>query len=113
MQKDKILSNIQKIIVSLRATHWAWSQNNKLELIVKKQLAWKFMLKNKILSDINKNLYAFAPFSGHGHKQPIRINYIARISIKSDAKKRNYYQISKKLLQAFSQFSGHDNKTTN
>ena len=30
-------------------------------------------------------------------KQPIRINYTKEISIKNDAKKKEYYQIFKKL----------------
>ena len=30
-------------------------------------------------------------------KQPIRINYIKEISIKSDAKRNEYYHISKQL----------------
>ena len=46
-------------------------------------------------------------------KQQIRINYIEEISVKSDAKKKKYYHISKKLLQAFGQFSCHDHKKLN
>ena len=43
----------------------------------------------------------------------ITINYIEEISIKSGEKKVKYYMISKKLLEAFSQFSDDDHKTTN
>ena len=46
-------------------------------------------------------------------KHEIRINCIGESSIKSDAKKKKYYQISKTLLQTFGHFSGHDHKKTN
>ena len=46
-------------------------------------------------------------------KQQITIKYIAEISIKSDAKKIKYYQISKKSLEAFGQFSPNDHKPIN
>ena len=38
-------------------------------------------------------------------EQKIRINYIDESSIKSDAKKIKYYQISKKIIRSFSQIS--------
>ena len=46
-------------------------------------------------------------------KQQIRINYMEEISLKSDAKKIKYYHISRTLLEAFGQFSGHVHKTEN
>ena len=46
-------------------------------------------------------------------KQEIRINYIEKISIKTDAEKIKHYQISKKLLEDFGQFFWHHHKTTN
>ena len=46
-------------------------------------------------------------------KQEIKISCIEQISIKSGTKKIKYYQISKKILQAFNRFSGHDHKTAN
>ena len=46
-------------------------------------------------------------------KQEIRITYMEKISIKSDSKKNQYYQISKKFLQVVGHFSGHDHKTIN
>ena len=45
--------------------------------------------------------------------QQIRIHYIEETTIKSDEKKIKYYQISKKLLEAFGQFSGRDHKRAN
>ena len=40
-------------------------------------------------------MYAFGPFSSDGYKQQIRINYIEKISMKSDDKNTKLYQISK------------------
>ena len=45
--------------------------------------------------------------------QQIRIHDIEETTIKSDEKKIKYYQISKKLLEAFGQFSGRDHKRAN
>ena len=46
-------------------------------------------------------------------KQQILINYIEEIIIKFDGKKMKYYQIWKKLLQVFGEFSGLHQKLTN
>ena len=46
-------------------------------------------------------------------KQKIRINYIEKLSIKTDAEKIKHYQISKNLLEDFGQFFWHHHKTTN
>ena len=43
-------------------------------------------------------------------KRQIRINYIEEININIDGKSHNYYQISKKLFEAFGQSFCHDHK---
>ena len=49
-------------------------------------------------------MLAFGQFSGHDHKQQIKINYREEISIKTHAKKIKGDQISKIVLQAFGKF---------
>ena len=46
-------------------------------------------------------------------KKQIRVIYIEEIRIKSYAKKIKYYQILKRLLLGFAQFSGNDRKAIN
>ena len=46
-------------------------------------------------------------------KQQFKINCIEDISIKSDTNKIKFYQILKRLLLGFSQFSGNNHKTKN